>query len=193
MKYDTITINKSLMPYSFQILLGGELFEFTILYNESYGYFTVELRKSGTLICAGEKIVYGKKLFEEIFVSGKFPAVDIIPLDLSGEHDSVTFDNLSETVHLIINNQAENADGTAVSTPRGISSKNNHNGTDTGDDSGDDGDSESGGTDDGTSDNTGDDEFDDGTDGESSSTAQTVNLNDVVQSDGDVLILDCDN
>lgn len=192
MKYDTITINKSLMPYSFQILLGGELFEFTVLYNETYGYFTAELRKNGMLVCAGEKIVYGKKLFEEIYVAGKFPAVDIIPLDLSGEHDAVTFDNLSETVHLIINNQADNADGSAVTTTRSFSSKSNQSGSSSGDSSGNDNDSGSGGTDDDSSDNTEEDSTD-GTDDDSSSTARTVNLNDVVQSDGDVLILDCDN
>lgn len=107
MKYDVIEINKVLVPYSFQILLGGELFEITILYNETYGFFTAELRKNGELICAGEKIVYGKKLFEEMYIAGKFPAVDIIPRDLSGEHDAVTFDNLSETVQLIISNQED--------------------------------------------------------------------------------------
>lgn len=105
MVYDTITINKALVPYAFLILLGGEQFEITVLYNETHGYFTVELRKNNEVLCAGEKVVYGKRLFEEIFVAGKFPAVDIVPYDMSGESNSVTFDNLSETVHLFISNQ----------------------------------------------------------------------------------------
>lgn len=107
MTYDTITINKSLVPYTFSILLGGELFDFRVDYNETHGFFTIQLSKDGEVVCSGEKIVYGKKLFEEIFVHGKFPSVEIIPLDLSGEHTDVSFDNLSETVQLYINNQAE--------------------------------------------------------------------------------------
>lgn len=103
--YDTITINKELVPYTFNIMLGGELFEIGIDYNETYGFFTVSLSKDDETVCNGEKIVYGKPLFEEIFINGKFPSVEIVPFDISGETDSVTFDNLSETVQLIINDQ----------------------------------------------------------------------------------------
>ena len=105
MTYDVITINKSLIPYTFSILLGGEMFDFRVDYNETHGFFTIELFKDGEVVCSGEKVVYGKKLFEEIFVHGKFPSVEIIPLDLSGEYTDVTFDNLSEVVQLHINNQ----------------------------------------------------------------------------------------
>ena len=103
--YDTIAINKELIPYNFEIVIGGELFEISVDYNESYGFFTVGLSKDGETVCSGEKIVYGKPLFEEIYESGKFPSIEIIPIDLSGEMSDVTFDNLSETVLLIINNQ----------------------------------------------------------------------------------------
>lgn len=105
MKYDTIEINKELVPYSFSILLCGELFDFIIDYNESYGFFTAGLSKNGKTICSGEKIVYGKPLFETIYEYGKFPDVEIIPFDISGDYKEVTFDNLSETVHLILNNK----------------------------------------------------------------------------------------
>lgn len=105
MNYDTININKSLVPYTFSILLGGEVFDFRVDYNETHGFFTIGFSKDGEVVCSGEKIVYGKKLFEEIYEHGKFPAVDIIPYDLSGEYDSVTHDNLSETVQLYIDNQ----------------------------------------------------------------------------------------
>lgn len=105
--FDTITINKELVPYKFNIVLGGELFEISVNYNETYGFFTVGLAKDGETICNGEKIVYGKPLFEEIFINGEFPSVDIIPYDISGEFDSVSFDNLSETVQLIIDDQEE--------------------------------------------------------------------------------------
>lgn len=103
--YDTITINKELVPYSFDILLGGETFEITVNYNETYDFFTFGLSKDGEIICDGEKIIYGNPLFEEIFENGKFPSIEIIPYDISGESDAVTFDNLSSTVQLIINDQ----------------------------------------------------------------------------------------
>ena len=62
----------------------------------------------------GEKIVYGKPLFDEIFEHGKFPSVEIIPFDISGENTAVTFDNLSETVHLIINNKEDDVLGRQI-------------------------------------------------------------------------------
>ena len=105
MKYDTIAINKELIPYTFSILLGGEIYDFRVDYNESHGFFTLGLSKNGVLICSGEKIVYGKPLFQEIFEQGKFPAIEIVPFDISGENTEVTFDNLSDTVHLIIDNK----------------------------------------------------------------------------------------
>lgn len=105
--YDTIVINKELVPYTFEIVLGGELFTIGVDYNESYGFFTVSLTKDDETICNGEKIVYGKPLFQEIFECDKFPSVEIVPIDLSGEMSEVTFDNLSETVQLIINDQEE--------------------------------------------------------------------------------------
>lgn len=107
MNYDTIVINKSLVPYTFSMLLGEELFDFRVDYNETHGFFTIGVYKDGEVVCSGEKIVYGKKLFEEIYEHGKFPAIDIIPYDLSGEYDAVTFDNLSETVQLYIDNREE--------------------------------------------------------------------------------------
>lgn len=107
--YDSITINKELVPYTFRILIGGELFDISVGYNETYGFFTFGLSKDGETVCNGEKIVYGKPLFEEIFVNGKFPSIDIIPYDVSGGIDAVTFDNLSETVQLIIDNQETSA------------------------------------------------------------------------------------
>ena len=42
-----------------------------------------------------------------VFVNGKYPAVDIVPYDESGENNAVTFDNLNETVFLCIDNTDE--------------------------------------------------------------------------------------
>lgn len=105
MIYETIKIEKDLVPYSFDIMLGDESFEIRIDYNESHGFFTAELAKDGETTCAGEKIVYGKPLFEDVFVHDKFPNIRIVPFDISGESSEVTYDNLSDTVNLIIDNQ----------------------------------------------------------------------------------------
>lgn len=101
---DTLEISKELLPYSCEILLADELFELHFNYNATADLFTVDLYKDGELICAGEPIVYGVPLWSDVFKSGSFPGVDIIPKDPSGESNSVTFDNLCETVLLIIDN-----------------------------------------------------------------------------------------
>lgn len=97
-----IEINKGLIPYTFSILLGEEIFNFRIDYNNTAGFFTVSLTKNGETLCSGEPIVYGMPLFGDIKTRGEFPKVDITPIDESGEACAVTFDNLSSTVLLSV-------------------------------------------------------------------------------------------
>ena len=104
MKKDRILITKDLIPYSFNILLADELFNLTISYNENHNFFTVALEKDGEVICNGEPIVYGVPLFRDIYEAGKYPAIDIIPIDESGEQNTVTFENFNEVVFLTIDN-----------------------------------------------------------------------------------------
>lgn len=104
---DVIGIKKELLPYSCEIVLGGELFGLHFNYNATADLFTVDLYKGGKLICAGEPIVYGIPLWRDVYKAGSFPALDIIPLDLSGESNAVTFDNLGDTVLLVIDNGEE--------------------------------------------------------------------------------------
>lgn len=99
---DRIEINKDLIPYSFDILLAGETFNIRVDYNQTADMFTLALRKDDELVCAGEPIIYGKPLWEDVFTNGKYPALNIIPIDESGEMNSVTFDNLNRTVFLLI-------------------------------------------------------------------------------------------
>lgn len=113
MKRDIIEINKGLVPYEFDIVLADETFKIGINFNETAELFTADLSKlneeSGEYeeICKGEPIVYGKKLWEDVYITSKYPAVDIVPLDESGENNAVTFDNLNETVFLCIDNTDE--------------------------------------------------------------------------------------
>lgn len=101
---DTLEINKELLPYTCDMLLAGELFTLKVNYNATADLFTLDLYKDGALICAGEPIVYGVRLWQDVYNPELFPAVDIIPTDPSGESDTVTFDNLGKTVLLIIDN-----------------------------------------------------------------------------------------
>lgn len=96
-----IEINKSLIPYDFNIAFGGELFNLRVDYNNTGGFFTIELSKNGEILCAGEPIIYGKTLFSDVR-NTKFPKVDIIPKDPSGAYNTVTYDNLSDSIFLAV-------------------------------------------------------------------------------------------
>ena len=113
MKYDILEINKDLVPYEFDIALANETFRIGVEYNETASFFTLSLskRNEGTgeydEVCAGEPIVYGVPLWNDVYRSGKFPAPIIIPYDESGASNAVTFDNLNDTVFLIVDNTNE--------------------------------------------------------------------------------------
>ena len=104
---DRMAINKSLIPYKFDITLAGEVFQLGIKYNEFADMFTISLSKDKELICSGEPIIYGVPLFQDIYVSGKYPALRIVPIDESQENNAVTWDNFEETVFLIIDNGSD--------------------------------------------------------------------------------------
>lgn len=106
-----LEINKELLPYQCDIVLGGELFTMHFGYNATAEMFTVDLYKDGSLVSAGEPIVYGVPLWADVYRKEDFPSVAIIPLDLSGESSAVTYDNLCETVQLIVTSWAVESDG----------------------------------------------------------------------------------
>lgn len=104
---EVLEIHKDLLPYVCDILLAGELFSLQFNYNASADLFTVDLYREGELLCAGEPIIYGVPLWRDVHRAETFPALDIIPTDPSGENNAVTFDNLSRTVLLIVDNGGE--------------------------------------------------------------------------------------
>lgn len=99
-----LEIQKELLPYECSIILAGEQFTLEFDYNATAELFTVNLYRNLELICAGEPIVYGVPLWNDVYKSETFPALNIIPKDRSGERKSVTFDNLCDTVLLTIYN-----------------------------------------------------------------------------------------
>ncbi len=99
---DRILIKKALIPYSFDIALPDEVYTVTVSYNPTADLFVLGLSKNGTVICAGEPVVYGMPLFTCIAADENAPGIRIVPLDESGTYNKVTFDNLNETVFLTV-------------------------------------------------------------------------------------------
>lgn len=101
---DRIIVKKELIPYGFNIALGKDKFNMRFAYNQQADLFTVSLYRDGTLLCADEPIIYGVPLFRDVYESGKFPVLDIVPVDESGQVQDVTWKNFGETVFLTIAN-----------------------------------------------------------------------------------------
>lgn len=108
---DRIEINKSLVPYSFTILLGDQWFKLLIDYNKTADLFTVTLYKDDELVVT-EPVIYGVRLFRDVWQPEQFPAIEIVPLDESGQNAAVTFDNLNVTVFLTIENDGSTTNDT---------------------------------------------------------------------------------
>ena len=109
---DRITLNKKLIPYRFDMVLAGKPFTFWVNYNKTADLFTLSLFDSkGSLLCAGEPLIYGMPLFGDLYEAGKFPAVDLVPWDESGQESAVTWDNLGVTVFLTLDNEGGNNSG----------------------------------------------------------------------------------
>lgn len=106
MARETIEINKDLIPYEFNMVIGGELFTFVVDYNYVGEFFTIGLVKDGKTICSGAPLIYGRPLFEDVWKPG-FPAVDIVPYDPSKSYNRVTYNNLCDGVLLVLDNDEE--------------------------------------------------------------------------------------
>lgn len=97
-----IIVKKEQLPYGFNIALGKEKFNLRFAYNKQADLFTVSLYRDGVLLCDSEPIVYGIPLFQDVYVSGLFPVLDIVPLDESDQETEVTWDNFGKTVFLTV-------------------------------------------------------------------------------------------
>lgn len=102
---DMIPFDRDQVPYSYDITLGGEVYNFRFDYNVAHDFYTITLSHNEEVVLAGEKIVYGQRLFSSAYINTTdFPAVDIYPLDLSGQADVVNYDTLGTKVFLYIDN-----------------------------------------------------------------------------------------
>jgi hypothetical protein len=104
---DIIEVEKTEMPYDFNIVLGSEEFNLEFKYNEAVDLFTCTLSKNDEVLVYDEPLIYGSKLFQDVYNAAKFPCLDIVPLDESGKENTVTYDNLGVTVFLTIDDEVE--------------------------------------------------------------------------------------
>jgi len=101
-----IPINKDLIPYQLQMTLNEKTYTFGIRYNSVKDFFTIDLYLGDTALVIGEKINYGRPLFETHAEDNdgnrdeRFPSDIIIALDLSSEATKVTYDNFQDSVFL---------------------------------------------------------------------------------------------
>lgn len=104
---DVIEIEKELIPYNFNIVLGAEEFNFEFKFNESADLFTCTLSREDDVLVYDEPVIYGKPLFSDFISYESFPILTIVPLDESGLSDTVTKDNFGEVVLLTIDEEGD--------------------------------------------------------------------------------------
>lgn len=99
-----IEVDKDNLPESFDIDLGADTYTLAFDYNETGDFFTVDLINNDEALVYGEKLMYGRPLFEDV-ENNDFPAPTIIPLDPSGKETTITFENFGVTVFLEVDDE----------------------------------------------------------------------------------------
>ena len=102
-----IEIEKDLLPYSFDIVLAGEEFNMAFMYNKTADLFTCTLSKNKEVLVYNEPVIYGVEMFADVYKSGVFPMISIVPLDEAGIETAVTYDNFGKTVFLTIDDEPD--------------------------------------------------------------------------------------
>lgn len=102
-----IDIDKTAIPYQFNLSIAGDEFTFSVDYNQRFDFFTMDLYKGDQLITLGERITYGRALFSTYPDDDNLPAYPIIPFDEAGKEERVGWDNLGVSVFLFIGDPDE--------------------------------------------------------------------------------------
>lgn len=96
-----IDIDKSKVPYEFEMEFDGEIYQFEILYNSFADFFTANLFKNHEPVIMGEKIVLHQPLFDG-YEHLNIPMLIVIPYDTTEEALRITYENLNEDVFLYV-------------------------------------------------------------------------------------------
>lgn len=100
-------IDKTAIPYSFDMDIADEEFTFVINYNQRFDFFTMDLYKNDNLIIKTEKIIYGRALFGAYPDEAVIPKWPIIPFDEAGKETRVGWDQLGVSVFLFLGDSDE--------------------------------------------------------------------------------------
>lgn len=96
-----INIEKELIPYSFSVELSGLLFKFTVKYNTTKDFFTVDLTQGTQEIVCGEKLIYGRTLFDTK-QHLLLPVEAIVPFSYDPSIQNITYENMGDEVFLLV-------------------------------------------------------------------------------------------
>ena len=117
MAKDRIELDKEMIPYKYDIDLGDMVYTLEFNYNAARDCFSVNLLCDGAMVCAGERLVYGRPLFGDCYRMGRYPPFDIVPLDEGGNEDVVNWATMNRTVFLTIDDDVEREKGPAEAAP----------------------------------------------------------------------------
>ena len=98
-----IAIDVSRVPYTFSVKLTDRTYSFTVKYNATGKFFTIDLYDvNGNVLAFGEIVRYGRPLFN-VVEDERFPIPVIIPSCITGESiDQVTWENFGKDVKLYL-------------------------------------------------------------------------------------------
>lgn len=101
-----IEIDKTLLPYQFEINLSNKIYTLLFNYNVSFDFFTVDLILNGVTLVKAEKLVLDQFLFKEVSkdadgnLNPSFPEEILFVSTSDSSIKRVSYDNLGSTVHL---------------------------------------------------------------------------------------------
>ena len=98
-----IPIDTSKVPYTFSVKLDDRTYTLTVRYNEQGKFFTADLAimATGEVLCYGDPVRYGRPMFR-VIEDARYPIPVIVPYCLSGDVDTVTFENFGKEVQLYL-------------------------------------------------------------------------------------------
>lgn len=101
-----IEIDKTLVPYQFDITLSNKNYTINVNYNYTFDFFTIDLILGTKVLVKAEKVVLDQFLFKEIYKDANGNLNEDFPEEVlfvsSGDNivKRVSFDNLGDTVFL---------------------------------------------------------------------------------------------
>lgn len=118
MSIQILSIDKTLLPYKFDITLDNVLYSFDVRYNNNFDFFTIDLYRQNEILVFGEKISHNLPLFgakvqkiSDYFTiiprNIKYPKLLLIATDLTEKEKTITYKNFGESIFLYARTEAD--------------------------------------------------------------------------------------